>query len=235
MTTSKVYRKDGKDRLERYLTTSLDGVVYSIEVFENPKPRQPLEEFIAESNARFQPDPATERNLTVDGFPGKEYSSQNKTSPTVVQFFATERRLFRFSASGPAAAAPVVKEFFASIKLGEKTDGIEVSEGPGTPLESDTGERIFISKEVDVKIRLLTKPEPIYTEDARKKRVEGTVVLRAIFSKTGRVENIRIVSGLPDGLTDRALQAAKQIRFIPAMKDGKYVSIWMQLEYNFNL
>ena len=235
MTTRKVYRKDGKNRMERHLTTSLDGVVYSIEVFENPKPRQPLEEFIAQSNAKFQYDAATERTLTVSGFQGKEYSSQNKTSPTMVQFLATEKRLFRFAASGPASAAPVVREFFVSIRLGKKADGIEVSDGPGTPLEDDTGERILIEKEVDVKPRLLPRREPTYTDDARKNQVQGTVVLRAVFSKTGRVENIRVISGLPDGLTEQAIQAAKQIRFIPAMKDGKYVSIWMKLEYRFNL
>jgi len=36
-------------------------------------------------------------------------------------------------------------------------------------------------------------------------------------------------------LLERAIDAAKKIRFIPAVKDGKYVSMWMQLEYNFNL
>src|SRR3982751_3287154 len=51
MTTAKVPRSDGKYRIERFLTTSLDGVFYSIEVFENPKPRQPLEEFIPARNA----------------------------------------------------------------------------------------------------------------------------------------------------------------------------------------
>jgi TonB family protein len=232
MTTSKVYRKDGKERLERRLTTSLDGLVYSIEIFENPKPRQSLEAFIAESSATFRRDSAIERTLTVDGFPGKEYSSHDKTS--VVQFLATGDRLFRFAVSGSSVAAPVVREFFATIRLGKKADGFEVSEGPGTPLEYN-GERLFAGKEVDVKARLLARPEPTYTEDARKKHISGTVVLRAIFSKTGNVENIYIVSGLPHGLTEQAINAARRIRFTPATKDGKYVSMWMQLEYNFVL
>ncbi|HJP94733.1 MAG TPA: energy transducer TonB [Pyrinomonadaceae bacterium] len=233
MTASTVSRKDGKNRISRYFTTSLDDVVYNIEVFENPEPRQSLEEFIAESNARFRYDPATERNLTVDGFPGKEYSAQDKTSLTVVQFFVTEKCLLRFAASGPAAAAPVVKEFLASIKLGDEVDGIKISGGPGTPL--DTSNSIFMGKEVEVKASLLTRPEPSYTKNARHNGIEGIVVLRVVFSKTGRVENIEVRSGLPYGLTEQAIKAAKEIRFIPAMKDGKYVSMWMQLEYDFNL
>jgi hypothetical protein len=47
------------------------------------------------------------------------------------------------------------------------------------------------------------------------------------------VENIRVVRELPDGLTERAIEAAKKIKFVPAMKNGHAVSMWMQLEYNF--
>ncbi len=234
MRTNKVSQtRLGKYRTERHLKSFLDGMVFSIQVFENPKPRQSLEEFIAEQNAEFEYDPASERGLSIDGFAGKEYSSRNKTSPTVVQFFATEERLFRFVASGPDAGGPAATLIFSSIKLGKKTDGIAVSDGPETDF-LDIGDKIFKGKEVDAKARLLSKPEPNYTEDARSNRIEGTVVLRAIFSATGKVVNIRVVSGLPHGLTERAVDSAKKIKFIPAMKDGKPVSMWMQLEYNFD-
>ncbi|HEX6283216.1 MAG TPA: energy transducer TonB [Pyrinomonadaceae bacterium] len=43
------------------------------------------------------------------------------------------------------------------------------------------------------------------------------------------------VQGLPYGLTENAVDAAKKIKYFPAIKDGKRVSMWMQLEYNFNL
>lgn len=232
LTTTKVARKDGTKRTKRFLTTTEVSVTYSIEVFENLKPGQPLEEFIAESNTSLQYDPATERNLTVNGFPGKEYSSQTNTTTTVMQFFATDDRLFRFAATGPAAAAPVMKEFLSSIELGPNTHGIDVSLGLFRP---DTGERVYKGNEVDVKLRLLTKPEPTYTKDARNNKVEGTVILRVVLSKTGRVEYIRVFQGLPDGLTEKAIKAARKIKFVPAMKDGKAVSMWIQLEYNFSL
>jgi TonB family protein len=82
---------------------------------------------------------------------------------------------------------------------------------------------------------VVTKPEPRYTEQARMDQVTGTVVLRAVFSSTGAVTNIATIKDLPGGLTERAINAAKQIKFIPAIKDGHFVSMWMQLEYNFNL
>jgi TonB family protein len=95
--------------------------------------------------------------------------------------------------------------------------------------------KVFNPKEVNQKARILARPEPQYTEEARKNQVSGTVVLRAVFSSGGQVTNIRTVSGLPYGLTERAIAAARQIRFSPAMKDGRAVSQYIQIEYNFNL
>src|ERR1700694_6051384 len=95
--------------------------------------------------------------------------------------------------------------------------------------------RIFSGRDVEQQVRITSKPEPVYTEEARRNQITGVVVLRAVFSSAGTVTNIHAVSGLPDGLTERAAAAASQIRFIPAMKDGHPVSMWMELRYNFNL
>ena len=106
--------------------------------------------------------------------------------------------------------------------------------GPGGGGGGDYS-KIFTGREVTSKARLISKPEPQYTEDARKNQITGTVVLKVVFSSNGQVTNIRTVSGLPYGLTERAIAAARQIKFVPATKDGHQVSMWMQLEYNFNL
>ena len=105
------------------------------------------------------------------------------------------------------------------------------------PMTFDLGSalKVFNGKDVNTKARVLSKPEPQYTEEARKNQVTGTVVLRAVFTSGGQVTNIRAVSGLPYGLTERAIAAARQIRFTPATKDGRPVSMYIQLEYNFNL
>ncbi|HKP36172.1 MAG TPA: TonB family protein [Pyrinomonadaceae bacterium] len=121
---------------------------------------------------------------------------------------------------------------------GGNTGGGPRREGGGGPGGGGGGtdyNRIFKSGEVTSRARVLSKPEPQYTESARKNQITGTVVLRAVFSSSGSVMNISTIRGLPDGLTERAIAAAKQIRFVPAQKDGHPVSMWMQLEYNFNL
>jgi TonB family protein len=120
---------------------------------------------------------------------------------------------------------------------GGNIGGGDRNDGGGGPGGGGGGgyDRIFTGKDVTTKARLLAKPEPQYTEDARKNQVTGTVVLKVVFASNGTVQNIRTVSGLPYGLTERAIAAARQIKFVPATKDGHQVSMWMQLEYNFNL
>ena len=121
---------------------------------------------------------------------------------------------------------------------GGNTGGGDRNEGGGGPGGGGGGtdyNKIFSGKDVTSKARVLEKPEPTYTEAARKNQITGMVVLRAVFSSSGQVTNIHAVSGLPDGLTERAIAAAKSIRFVPATKDGHPVSMWMELQYNFNL
>ena len=120
---------------------------------------------------------------------------------------------------------------------GGNVGGGDFNAGGGGPGGGGGGDysRIFTGKDVTTKARLISKPEPQYTEEARKNQVTGTVVLKVVFASNGSVQNIRTVSGLPYGLTDRAIAAARNIKFVPATKDGHQVSMWMQLEYNFNL
>ena len=105
--------------------------------------------------------------------------------------------------------------------------------GPGGG--HDESGRTFSVSEVQQRARLLLKPEPQYTEEARKNQVTGTVVLRVVFSSSGEVVQIRAQRTLPFGLTERAIAAARQIKFVPAIRNGNPVSVHMQLEYNFNL
>lgn len=100
---------------------------------------------------------------------------------------------------------------------------------------NDDRDRVYKSPEVSTRPRVISKPEPQYTEQARRDQVTGTVVLRVVFSSSGQVTNIHTVQKLGGGLTEKAIAAARQIRFLPAMRNGQPVSMYMQLEYNFNL
>ena len=101
------------------------------------------------------------------------------------------------------------------------------------PRKPGEDQLVFAGKEVTTRARVLSKPEPQYTYDARAMGVTGTVVLRCIFTADGAVKHFLIVRGLPAGLTEQAISAARRIKFVPAMKDGRPVSTFIQLEYNF--
>ena len=107
--------------------------------------------------------------------------------------------------------------------------------GPGGGSDRDGNDQPFAGSQVEQRARVLFKPEPTYTEDARRNQVTGTVMLRVVFASNGDVVQIRAVHTLPFGLTERAIAAARQIKFVPAVKGGRPVSVFMQLEYNFNL
>jgi protein TonB len=94
---------------------------------------------------------------------------------------------------------------------------------------------VYPAPQVTERARVLAKPEPQYTEEARRNQITGSVVLRVVFSRVGEVTNIRAIQALPFGLTEKAIAAARLIRFRPATKDGRTVNVYMQLEYNFNL
>jgi len=221
-----------KSRLERVIEAKDGDLVYRIYVYENPKPRQSLKEFITEQTERSDLNLTFERDLNVGKFAGQQYSSHDRDFPSTEQYFATEGRFYRFMVRGATADHAGVQPFFASVTLGKKQEGIEVIEGG---LAADTEQKFFTGKEVDTKARLISKPEPSYTAAAKQNQVVGTVVLKVVFSASGKVTNIRVAHGLPDGLTERAIEAARKIKFVPASREGKFVSMWMQLEYNFNL
>lgn len=105
-----------------------------------------------------------------------------------------------------------------------------VEEDPQAP-----GRQVFYPNEVTTKAHIFSKIEPQYTEAARSAHMQGTVMISAVLSADGHIEHILALQTLSFGLTGTSIEAAKQIKFTPAMKDGRAVSTWTQLEYNFNL
>lgn len=86
-----------------------------------------------------------------------------------------------------------------------------------------------------VGIKILSKPKPGYTDEARVNNVRGVVRVKVTFQSNGSVGAVSVVSGLPHGLTDKAIAAAKQIRFEPAQKNGKPQTQVKTVQFNFNI
>ena len=115
-----------------------------------------------------------------------------------------------------------MKDFLNAIAADRKK---EVIEPPKKECQGGTATRPVITE----------RRPAIYTEEAKVERVKGTVVMSALFSIDGKLSGLRILKGLPYGLTVAALQAAKAVRFQPATCNGKPIVTRGNLEFEFSL
>ena len=83
--------------------------------------------------------------------------------------------------------------------------------------------------------KLLYQVNPEYSEEARKARFEGTVLLEAVVRKDGTIDTVRLLRHLGFGLDQNAIDALKQWRFRPATKNGTPVDSFLNVEVHFNL
>lgn len=84
-------------------------------------------------------------------------------------------------------------------------------------------------------IKILSKPRPGYTDEARQNNVRGTVVLRVTFLANGSIGSVSTVRGLPFGLTEKAIAAARRIRFTPPMRNGTPYTVNKVVHFNFTI
>lgn len=81
--------------------------------------------------------------------------------------------------------------------------------------------------------QLIYRVEPKYPEEARKAGLEGTVVLDAVVDPDGMIHNMRVVRSLDPVLDENAMEAARQWKFRPGMKEGKPVAVAASIEVTF--
>jgi TonB family protein len=134
---------------------------------------------------------------------------------------------------GPPSAGPGVG---GGIGNGQGR-GIGEGNGPGVGPGSGggTGGGVFHVGGGVTPPTVLQRVEPQYSEEARKARYQGTVVLEAIVRRDGTVDIQRVVRSLGFGLDENAIQALKQWRFRPGMRNGVPVDVSLNIEVNFNL
>lgn len=83
--------------------------------------------------------------------------------------------------------------------------------------------------------RKIHYPNPPYTEPARAARIQGVVILQAIIDAAGRVADVKVLKGLPEGLDKSALETIQTWTFEPAMRAGLPVAVYFNLTVRFSL
>jgi hypothetical protein len=84
-----------------------------------------------------------------------------------------------------------------------------------------------------INVVIISKPPAQYTIEGRQNRIEGTVILSVTFLVSGQIGKILPLVKLPYGLTEKAIEAARKIKFEPAKKNGKPYTATEEIKYNF--
>ena len=107
--------------------------------------------------------------------------------------------------------------------------------------QGSAGEKDAASKSIPTEVpakemqeRVISKVPPVYPPEAKKARIQGTVILEAVIGKTGHVENLNVVSG-PNELQQSAMDAVRQWVYKPYLVDGNAVEVTTKVTVKYTL
>ena len=171
-----------------------------------------------------EPNSAPHGEVMSSGFAGPSDRTNSRGGQSVVHMGATQPP----GAFGSVEAtsirsernAPVGKTHFDAVTLAANTGSTTTHSGSVT---------------AQTALEILQKPVPVYTSEALLHRVEGAVLLEALFNASGQVRVLRVTRGLGYGLDEKAIQAATNIRFRPATEGGQPVDTVATVRIDFQL
>jgi TonB family protein len=190
----------------------------------------------ADLNKRFEPTEFVLNNVSL--FAVRELPANNLDKETLVK--ALEKMAKDADQTHPELAKFIEMEAKPSVGYGQGGGmgvgpGYRANEPGSSEYNRPEDSRSNVARTVDSRPVMLNRVRPEYTDLARQNKVTGIVVLRVLVDETGEVKQVRVVRGLPDGLNEKAIEAARKTKFRPAMKDGKAVAHYIVLNVEFNL
>jgi TonB family protein len=197
-----------------------------------------------------------------NGFHGIQCATDSKDVHTARVVIAGRGRVYCIFGGTNDLANPDFKRFFTSIRLG--TTALFQTDSPIPPTDRKIIRRFrelvdtpFVVERISeigkntsnlaaaedqkpeknsVPLKLIHKPLATFTAEARQNNRSGTLRLKATFSAGGNISKIALVNkGLPDGLNEMAVIAARQIRFFPKTVDAIPVDVERTVEYSFSI
>jgi protein TonB len=130
---------------------------------------------------------------------------------------------------------PITELDLPEIEISDLVIGI-----PEAPPSARTGsgwngaEPLQVGGDVSPPVKIFS-PTPRYTEDARKGRIQGVVILQAVIDVLGNVDEVSVLKGLPLGLSESAIETVGEWKFKPARKNGTPVPVFFNLTVTFSL
>jgi len=186
----------------------------------------------------------TQTDISKGGLQGKKI--QNKNGAYYLYNDPEHDRWFELWIMGVDETKAEAKNFLDSFEIEKKTTGVNIKDGAlaaggdemadpegtiaASPPYDPTGKRESDSTGVQV----ILKSIPTYTEEARRSRISGTVILRVKFLRNGTIGSITPMATLPGGLTEQAIAATRKIVFVPAKIKGVFTSTEKTIEHSFS-
>jgi Tfp pilus assembly protein PilX len=225
------------------VTRLINGVLLTLDFYEgNAKDIQ--KELISRITSSDDPYQAV-RSEDFGGISLDYYRKTNDRHTWIEQLYTTKKTVYDVQSIASRENDPIVMTFLRSVQLenggtvvlpnvpkadGKKVIGKPTEEIDEIPLVRD--ETPFKGKP-DRGVIIVSKPRPSYSMEALGERASGEVILRILFSASGKIMQTEVVTGRPV-FWKSSVDAALRIRYIPAVKDGKLVSVWKQIGYTFS-
>lgn len=238
------YREIGGAQIKRQLTLHAyhDGAVYLVHLYKTSSPDRLMRALVRNELSKA----VLLRDLKAEGLDGEEYETNHENAYVRTRFVKSGKFLYELQAAARDTGDPTLAAFLSSFGVGEPNrapvkEVVHVvapsrqPDAPGGGAPTGDAGPVLNSREVTRKAVILYKPEPIYTEEARRRSITGEVKIRLVLASGGEVTNVAVIDGLEGGLTETAVEAARSIRFLPAEKDGRRVSQYAMVVYNYNI
>lgn len=179
-----------------------------------------------------------ETDVKIMGSPAKMFRSELDASVSTHWLLWDIDRWFEMTVTRRKDAVAREDSFVSSLSLADDK-AVEIGAGSDSTLGDRSGDEVKHDESQPASspqgIVIVSKPRPVYSEEARKKRVTGTVILRVTFLKNGGIGEIVVVKTADDGLAEQAIAAARRISFLPQFSNGTSETVTKQLEYTFSI
>jgi TonB family protein len=219
----------------RTISSYLDGLVMMVEFYTVNEPNGAMSE-ISSRQSGFSKSSKKETALKPGKIRGREIIQTSGNLTMKRQYFALQSKVVLIMTIAAQPDNPVAQHFWESLQVGKLTkpsapppDALLVNNSAADETATTT------AKNATRKAVILWKTEPPYTDEARKSNISGTVMVRVLLGASGQVTKVTPLTRLPYGLTELALSVAARIKFIPAEYQGKRVSQWVTVEYEFRV
>lgn len=216
----------------RTISSFLNGTFFILDIYKTKSGEKAVKRLIHDYFIRNS-DEAKCSDIKLEELKGYQCELNRQVGYAKELYFYDKQYVYVVIGHSLETNNVMMQHFFSSIRSKEKKTSQKIEEINW--VGSVDEQKGFTSREVTQKAIIVLKVQPIYTTEARKNQTQGIIRITAILGADGIVRSVRAVTGLPNGLTERAMSAAKRIRFIPARKNGVSVSQYVTLEYNFHI